>query len=239
MSTKWQNIRDAFVRSLRKKSGQAATVKYIFHDNLQFLLKVVTKDATESSLRESQPNDVGDSTQQDMPREQDISDSVSQHKSPAGLPPLKRSKKIGDVDKEILRALTERDMPDEDDGFFMSIKPSVQSLSEDDKFEFRIGVMQLLQNIKKRDKYTCRSVDNHSPLISQAHNPSPGSYENDSSDGPYTPRSTHSTFNAYNVPITSTPARMNNPGLLESPECSSQFSFPASLILQTPTDHIQ
>ena len=46
---KWNNIRDAFFRSLRKKSGQAATKKYLYAD-LQFLLKVTEKDETESSI---------------------------------------------------------------------------------------------------------------------------------------------------------------------------------------------
>lgn len=43
ITTKWQNIRDAFVRSLKKKSGQAVQRKYVYHDQLQFLLKVLNK----------------------------------------------------------------------------------------------------------------------------------------------------------------------------------------------------
>jgi hypothetical protein len=37
---KWNNIRDAFMRSLRQKSRQAATKKYLYADFLQFLLKI-------------------------------------------------------------------------------------------------------------------------------------------------------------------------------------------------------
>ncbi|KAK9712509.1 hypothetical protein QE152_g24847 [Popillia japonica] len=47
ISTKWQNVRDAFVRPLKKKSGQR---KYLYHDQLLFLLKIVNKDQTESSI---------------------------------------------------------------------------------------------------------------------------------------------------------------------------------------------
>jgi len=43
---KRNNTRDAFVRSLRKKSGQAATKKYLYADFLQFLLKITEKDET-------------------------------------------------------------------------------------------------------------------------------------------------------------------------------------------------
>jgi len=47
---KWNNTHDAFVRSLRKKSGEAAIKKYLYADFLQFLLKITEKDETESSI---------------------------------------------------------------------------------------------------------------------------------------------------------------------------------------------
>ena len=46
----WNNTRDAFVKSLRKKSGQAATKKYLYANFCQFLLKITQKDETESSI---------------------------------------------------------------------------------------------------------------------------------------------------------------------------------------------
>jgi hypothetical protein len=54
ITAKWQNIRDSFVKSLKKKSGQSANKKYLYHDNLLFLLKIVQKDDTQSSIDESQ-----------------------------------------------------------------------------------------------------------------------------------------------------------------------------------------
>jgi hypothetical protein len=47
---KLNNIRDSFFRSLRKKSGQAATKNYLYADFLQLLLKVTEKGETESSI---------------------------------------------------------------------------------------------------------------------------------------------------------------------------------------------
>ena len=42
------------ILSLKKKSGQATSKKYIYHDNLQFLIKIVQKDDTVSSMEDSQ-----------------------------------------------------------------------------------------------------------------------------------------------------------------------------------------
>jgi len=39
---------------LKKKYGQATSKKYIYHDNLQFLMKILQKDDTVSSMEYSQ-----------------------------------------------------------------------------------------------------------------------------------------------------------------------------------------
>ena len=54
ISGKWQNVRDSFIKSLKKKSGQANSKQYIYHDNLQFLTKIVQEDGTVSSMEDSQ-----------------------------------------------------------------------------------------------------------------------------------------------------------------------------------------
>lgn len=41
---------------------------------------------------------------------------------------------------------------DEDRAFFKSIEPSVKSLSEDSKLEFRISVLKLIKDLKFRDR---------------------------------------------------------------------------------------
>lgn len=51
INMKWQNIRDVFLRSLRK-SGQRYTKNYIYSNHLQFLLKIVQKINTESRIDE-------------------------------------------------------------------------------------------------------------------------------------------------------------------------------------------
>ena len=53
ITAKWHNIRDSFMKSL-KKSGQATGRKHTYHDNLQFLLKVVLPDDTQSNIQDPQ-----------------------------------------------------------------------------------------------------------------------------------------------------------------------------------------
>ena len=62
---KWNNTRDAFVRSLRKKTGQAATKKYLYADFLQFLLKITEKDETESSICGEGKNESADTQEEE------------------------------------------------------------------------------------------------------------------------------------------------------------------------------
>jgi len=49
-----QNVRNSFIKSSKKKSGQATSKKYIYHDNIKFLMKILQKDDTVSSMEYSQ-----------------------------------------------------------------------------------------------------------------------------------------------------------------------------------------
>ena len=51
------------MKSLKKKSGQAISKKYIYHDNLQFLMEIVQKDELVSSMEDSQLLDSEDEKQ--------------------------------------------------------------------------------------------------------------------------------------------------------------------------------
>lgn len=57
------------------------------------------------------------------------------------------------MDREIIKALKTCDTPktlsDEDQSFFDTILPSVQVMTEDEKYEFRISVLKLVHDIKK------------------------------------------------------------------------------------------
>lgn len=151
--SKWSNIRDTFIKSLKTKSGQAAKKKYVYSDNLQFLLKTVTPDETDSSIP-TQPDS------EDRPESQQSSTSHLDQSFPSTSKSTQESKKrtgtkrLNTVDAEILKAIqatpAESDLVDDDRAFMMSLLPTVKKLNDDDKFEFRIEVMQLLRSFKNR-----------------------------------------------------------------------------------------
>nr|CAD7446906.1 unnamed protein product [Timema bartmani] len=80
---KWNNIRDAFTRSLRKKSGQAATKNYLYNDVLQFLLRTTDKDETESSIRRDDNNETAE-TQEEKEMEIAVQQSEYEETSTSG-----------------------------------------------------------------------------------------------------------------------------------------------------------
>ncbi|KAK9688508.1 BESS motif [Popillia japonica] len=149
---KWQNIHDSFVKSLKKKSGQAAKKKYLYHDNLTFLLKVVQSDDTESSIDDSQHEQ---HSQINAPQDDkvEVEIEVQAQRNVAAKPKersetTKKPRLQEEVDQRILRALEHP--PDEDEAFFISITPSVRKMSEEDKLEFRMNVLQLIRDINRR-----------------------------------------------------------------------------------------
>ncbi|KAK9730650.1 BESS motif [Popillia japonica] len=136
---KWQNIRDSFVKSLKKKSGQAAKKKYLYDDNLTFLLKVVQSDDTESSIDDSQYEQHSQINEpQEDEDEVEVEIEVQAQRNVAAKPKerrktTKKPRLQEEVDQRILRAL--KHPPDEDEAFFISITPSVRKMSEEDKLE--------------------------------------------------------------------------------------------------------
>jgi len=65
----------------------------------------------------------------------------------------KKSRLQQDIDREILKALSSSNTaPDEDEAFFISIIPAVRRMSEEEKQDFRMSVLQLIKDIKNRRK---------------------------------------------------------------------------------------
>ncbi|CAF4830878.1 unnamed protein product [Pieris macdunnoughi] len=109
-------------------------------------------------------------------------DTLSTHYHPG-----QRKKRMNPVDVEILKILqntnevqksnspeTKRLIPsDEDEAFLVSVLPSIKRLSEDDKIEFRIHVMQLLRNYTNRLRMVQHSTptDMGTTLIVEYENP--------------------------------------------------------------------
>lgn len=165
---KWQNIRDSFTKSLRKKSGDGRKTKYLYHDNLTFLLKVVQPYETQSSLDDSQNVQQSQVTETELEKEAvtdemqvqshvrqvDSRDSaIARGKERQNAP--KRRRLQEDVDKRLLQAL--QNPPDEDEAFFISITPMVQKMTDEEKLEFRMSVLKLIQNINRQKRYQSSS----------------------------------------------------------------------------------
>lgn len=78
-----------------------------------------------------------------------------------------RDRDHNDVDKALIRALQtpQPHQPDEDEAFFWSLLPSVRTMTQDDKLQFRVDVLQLIQRCKNKRRYTesVTSPSNYSP----------------------------------------------------------------------------
>ena len=161
---KWNNICDAFMRSLRKKSGQAATRKYLYADFLHFLLKITEKDETESSIRGEGNNECTERRVQQM-------DEVSTSSRVAGTLQHRRRKttKVNDeIDRKILKSLRKIE-PNEDEAFFISVLPSVRQFSADDKLNFRLVILKAIKDVKTRSGYVSSPFSTQKPSPNNLH----------------------------------------------------------------------
>jgi hypothetical protein len=152
------------MRSLRKKSGQAATKKYLYADFLQFLLKITEKDETECSIRGEGNNECTERRVQQM-------DEVSTSSRVAGTLQHRRRKKTklnDEIDRKILKSLREIE-PDEDEAFFISVLPSVRQFSADDKLNFRLIILKAIKDVKTRSGYVSSPFSTQKPSPNSSH----------------------------------------------------------------------
>jgi len=77
----------------------------------------------------------------------------SQNTSKETYNPRKKSLLQQDIDREILIALNSSSTgPDEEEAFFISVIPAVRRMSEEEKLDFRMSVLQLIKDINNRRK---------------------------------------------------------------------------------------
>lgn len=152
---KWKSIRDSFTRSLRKQaesqksgSGKKKVASYLYGDQLRFLRSTKDMYETQDSLQ---------SETESMDHESTPSSPKNDKANPKKLePPLtsrapKRTKKINVEDKlvEFMETKSKsQQYDDEDMAFFISLLPTVKALDSSTKFQFRIQVMQVLQQLQ-------------------------------------------------------------------------------------------
>jgi len=165
--SKWRSVRDNYVRSLKKqkecnKSGsdRKKIQRYIFEEQLSFLKKNREHRPTASSIQSNLNEEDADATQ--LSDDMAIADEslTGDHSNTAEktvlTPPPTKKKKINLEEKLALFLDSRqqssyepnRDTDDEDLNFYKSTLPLVKTLNMEQKMQFRIQIMQLLQRIK-------------------------------------------------------------------------------------------
>lgn len=140
MQKKWANLRTCFRRELNaqknSKSGQAAIKrrKYVYFEQLLFLLPCMENRETESNL------------------EEDIDEEDDDQTPPTSTPIIQRKKRPTasrqtDLDEALLKALNETNA-DEDVNFALSLVPSLRNLSADEKLDAKISILNIFKQIR-------------------------------------------------------------------------------------------
>ncbi|KAG5887825.1 hypothetical protein JTB14_022683 [Gonioctena quinquepunctata] len=161
---KWRNVRDAFRKSLRKSIDETQKRKYIYHDNLQFLLTVSEKEHP-LSMRDPQEDHsvdaysevvVKEEMEEHEPDEYDqrrASSEESEKRKQTDKAKLSISNEFDEAVIAVLEKSGYRNEPlDEDEAFFKSLLPSVRTMTQDEKLKFRVEVIRSIQNIRMQNK---------------------------------------------------------------------------------------
>ncbi|XP_071580124.1 uncharacterized protein [Temnothorax nylanderi] len=144
VTKKWWNIRDGFIKSRKKqkeasKSGAGASnvKKYIYGDQLQFLIKVTDERQTDDSLSDKTQEVTAECSSQDKKNE-----DVASFKKPQ---PSTRKRKQDPVEIKMKFLEENRYM-----SFFKGVIPSLNNFDDEETIQFQMGVLQLISNIKRQ-----------------------------------------------------------------------------------------
>ncbi|GLG92830.1 hypothetical protein R5R35_007473 [Gryllus longicercus] len=167
ITSKWRTVRDNYIRSLKKqeeheKTGGAAKrhSKYTYEPLLSFLKKSKELRANDSSLSEpsSQPSTSGSIsepiTSAFAPKLEDIQPQrIGLQNVPRKATQQKRERNsIENTFEEymqcVLKKMKSGEEEDDNMSFFRSLMPEIKELTSNEKIKFRMGVMQLLLDIK-------------------------------------------------------------------------------------------
>jgi len=111
-------------------------------------MNIPQKDDTVSSMEDSQLLDSEDEKQ----ARTDV-EIQSQNASKETYNPGKESRLKQDIDREILKALSSSNTAlDENEAFFISAIPAVRRMSKEEKLDFRMSVLQLINDNNNRRK---------------------------------------------------------------------------------------
>ncbi|XP_063388589.1 uncharacterized protein LOC134674445 [Cydia fagiglandana] len=165
---KWRNIRDSFVRNMKKPDGKKG---YMYAKHLSFLNAVYKGSGSEAEENDSNSNQLWESDADDDRKKKskrrrfqvlnDCNWSDAEDDPPSTIDNLKR-KRVSNIKCEPTLefvdtppamtpfAETSFTVPaeDEDRSFFESLLPAVRGFDLDQKLEFRSQVITLVKNIR-------------------------------------------------------------------------------------------
>ncbi|GBP02354.1 hypothetical protein EVAR_70173_1 [Eumeta japonica] len=163
---RWANLRTCFRRELNTqkytKSGQTAIKrrKYVYFEQLPFLFPCIENRQTESNLKEDNSQEIDEDDDEAGPS---TSTPIHQQKKRVNIP------KHTDLDEALLKALNETNV-DEDTNFVLSLVPSLQNLTAEEKLDAKIAILNVFKQIRLARQCTSQSTCNsnmlHQPLSS-------------------------------------------------------------------------
>lgn len=133
----------------------------MYHENLLFLLSILEKDETIASYDDGSQeyDESGELPNMENNEQEQLTKSRETFlKSTHNLKGSNaKRRKCEDVDRALIEALEKSNTPshpplDEDEAFFASLLPSVRRFNEEEKLQFRLEIIQVIQKIKKQSR---------------------------------------------------------------------------------------
>lgn len=149
--SKWANIRDAFMRSLRTKNGQVKK-KYLYSEHLQFLLGCQENNEMDNSIMCADDENSMELHERESQSSFHIIDFVDTN-SIHDTRKAKRSKRDFDdtefesSDRSKLKDLESTSNSNEN--FFISFLPYIYDMTESEKLELHMDILKSIKHIKQ------------------------------------------------------------------------------------------
>ncbi|XP_023946228.1 uncharacterized protein LOC112051690 [Bicyclus anynana] len=181
LKKKWTHIRDYFRRDFKKNqsapTGSAAkkVKKYVYANLLHFLIPVFDKRNTEAKYPISDDDNNHSHSWESETEEEEGVEDVNDHKytiikppSPVMQPCTVQSPSTllnkDDISTQILSILQQKanqkqlEVEDDDTKFLLSFRTHMKQMKENQKIEFKLGMLQLLKKIN--NEYSSSSLLN-------------------------------------------------------------------------------
>ncbi|XP_045451867.1 uncharacterized protein LOC123660890 [Melitaea cinxia] len=148
--SKWANIRDAFMRSLKTKNGQVKK-KYLYSEYLQFLLGCQALNEMDSSMCGDEENsmELHERESQSSIHIIDFVDTNSMHDTRKAKRP---KRDFDDTEKESLdrsKCKELESMSNSNENFFTSFLPYIYDMTESEKLELHMDILKSIKDIKQ------------------------------------------------------------------------------------------